>query len=156
MYVPSYQMHNVLNVYSKQLRQNLVSEAKGRAPARPPSDRIHLSPEGKRQAMIEKVSKDILDKISRYDSLNEMRQPNTEYTNTNSDKGALAQKTENKKFVFNAINSINQKSTNTLSVDDSSFLIKRLEQMAKGPATRTRNPGSENRRFDQAVGTGDR
>jgi hypothetical protein len=131
MYVPSYQMHNVLNVYSKQLRQNLVSEGKSKVPARPQLDRIHLSPEGKRQAMIEKISRDILDKISRYDSMNEARQGNTEYENMISDNGALRHKAENKTFVFNAINSINQKSTNTLSVDDSSFLIQRLDQLAK-------------------------
>ena len=131
MYVPSYQMHNVLNVYSNQLRQNMVSAGKSKLPAKPQSDRIHLSPEAKRQAMIEKVSKDILDKISRYDSLNESRQRSTEYENINSDIGALPRKTEEKTFVFNAIDSINQKSTNTLSVDDSSFLIQRLEQLAK-------------------------
>ena len=131
MYVPSYQMHNVLNVYSNQLRQNMVSEGKSNVPAKPQSDKIHLSPEGKRQAMIEKVSKDIIDKISRYDSLKESGQRNTEYENINTDNGVLPHKTENKTFVFNAIDSINQKSKNTLSVDDSSFLIQRLEELAK-------------------------
>ena len=131
MYVPSYQMHNVLNVYSKQLRQNMVSEGNNKMPEKPQSDRINISPEGKRQATIEKVSKDIVDKISRYDTLNETRQQITEYTNINSDNGILPYKTENKTFVFNAIDSINQKSKTTLSVDDSSFLIQRLEQLAK-------------------------
>ncbi len=131
MYVPSYQMHNVLNVYSKQLRQNMVSEGKNKIPEKPQSDRINISPEGKRQATIEKVSKDIIDKISRYDTLNETRQQITEHTNINSDNGNLPYKTENKTFVFNAIDSINQKSKTTLSVDDSSFLIQRLEQLAK-------------------------
>jgi len=131
MYVPSYQMHNVLNVYSKQLRQNLASEEKFRMPQKPQPDKISLSPEGKRQATIEKVSKDIIDKISRHSSLDETRQPRTEYAKINSDKDALPRKTENKAFVFNAIDSINQKSTNTLSVDDSSFLIQRLEELAK-------------------------
>jgi len=124
-------MHNVLNVYSKQLRQNMASTGQSKVPAKPQADRIHLSPEGKRQAMIEKVSKDILEKISRYDSLNETRQRNPEYANVNSNKGVSRHKAENKTFVFNAIDSINQKSTNTLSVDDSSFLIQRLEQLAK-------------------------
>ena len=131
MFVPSYQMHNVLNVYSKQLRQNMVSEGNNKMPEKPQSDRINISPEGKRQATIEKVSKDIIDKISRYDTLNETRQQITEYTNINSDNGNLPYKTENKTFVFNAIDSINQKSKTTLSVDDSSFLIQRLEQLAK-------------------------
>lgn len=131
MFVPSYQMHNVLNVYSKQLRQNMVSEGENKMPEKPQSDRINISPEGKRQATIEKVSKDIVDKISRYGTLNETRQQITEYPNINSDNGNLPDKTENKTFVFNAIDSINQKSKTTLSVDDSSFLIQRLEQLAK-------------------------
>ena len=131
MFVPSYQMHNVLNVYSKQLRQNMVSEGNNKMPEKPQSDRINISPGGKRQATIEKVSKDIIDKISRYDTLNETRQQITEYNNINSDNGDLPDKTENKTFVFNAIDSINQKSKTTLSVDDSSFLIQRLEQLAK-------------------------
>lgn len=131
MYVPSYQMHNVLNVYSKQLRQNMVSDGKNKRPETPPSDRINISPEGKRQIMIEKISKDIVDKISRYGSLNETRQQISEYTNIYSENKTLPNNTENKTFVFNAIDSINQKNKNTLSVDDSSFLIQRLEQLAK-------------------------
>jgi hypothetical protein len=34
-------------------------------------------------------------------------------------------------FVFNVIDTVNQKTKNTLSVEDSSFLIKRLEQLSK-------------------------
>ena len=131
MYVPSYQMHNVLNVYSKQLRQNIVSEDKSKLPQKLKTDRVSLTPEGKRQATIEKVSKDILDKISRYSSLNEVNQSITEQTNVNPGYENLPDKEKNKTFVFNAIDTINKKSTNTLSVDDSSFLIQRLEQLAK-------------------------
>jgi len=131
MYVPSYQMHNVLNVYSKQLRQNMVSEDKNKLPQKLKTDQVSLTPEGKRQATIEKVSKDILDKISRYSSLNEIDQSITEQTDVNPGYENLPDKEKNKTFVFNAIDSINKKSTNTLSVDDSSFLIQRLEQLAK-------------------------
>lgn len=131
MYVPSYQMHNVLNVYSKQLRQNMASEDKNKLPQKLKTDRVSLTPEGKRQATIEKVSKDILDKISRYGSLNETNQSVSEQTNVNPGYENLPDKEENKTFVFNAIDTINKKSTNTLSVDDSSFLIQRLEQLAK-------------------------
>ena len=131
MYVPSYQMHNVLNVYSKQLRQNMVSEDKDKLPQKLKTDRVSLTPEGKRQATIEKVSKDILDKISRYSSLNEINQSITEQTNVKPGYENLPDKEKNKTFVFNAIDTINKKHTNTLSVDDSSFLIQRLEQLAK-------------------------
>ncbi len=132
MYVPSYQMHNVLNAYSKQLRQSMASEGKYKMPEKPPADRVDLTPEVKRQATIEKVSKDILDKISRYGSLNSIRQKITEHAKVNADNKSLSGREEKTTFVFNAIDTINNKRTNTLSVDDSSFLIQRLEQLAKG------------------------
>jgi hypothetical protein len=116
MYVPSYQMHNVLNVYSKQLRQNVSSSKKNNKPETAFSDQVNLTSEEKRQATIEKVSKDILSKITRFGSLAETRRRISEAAKT---------------FVFNAIDSINQKTTNALPVEDSDFLIHRLEQLAK-------------------------
>jgi len=99
MYVPSYQMHNVLNVYSKQLRQAMVSEVKGKMPEKRQSDRINLSSEEKRQAMIEKVSKGILNKIFSITLPSESAQRNTEYANINPDSRAMPHKTE-KKLLF--------------------------------------------------------
>ena len=131
MYVPSYQMHNVLNVYSKQLRHNMTSEAKNKVLEERQTDRVNLTPEGKRRATIEKVSKDILAKISRFGSLGETRQRLVKHTNVNPKQETSKEKAENKTFVFNAIDTVNQKSTNTLSVEDSSFLIQRLDQLAK-------------------------
>ena len=131
MYVPSYQMHNVLNVYSKQLRHNMAPEAKNKVLEARQTDRVNLTPEEKRRATIEKVSKDILAKISHYGSLSETRQRLAKHTNVNPKKETLPEKAENKTFVFNAIDTVNQKSTNTLSVEDSSFLIQRLDQLAK-------------------------
>jgi len=155
MHVPSYQMHNVINVYSKQLRQAMGSEGKGKMPEIRQSNRINLSSEEIRQAMIEKVSKDILEKISSFGLPSESGQRNTEYANIIPDSVASPHKTENNSFVFNAIDSINQKSTNTLSVDDSSFLIQRLDQLAKKQATTERNPESIILRLDSAVGADD-
>jgi len=131
MYVPSYQMHNVLNVYSKQLRQNLALGGTHKRSEQLPADRVNLTPEGKRRAMIEKVSKDILDKISRYGSLSANRHDLTDLAKTDSINGTISDKEKKTTFVFNAIDAINNKKTNTLSVEDSSFLIQRLEQSAK-------------------------
>ena len=131
MYVPSYQMHNVLNVYSKQLRQNMAARRKNNVPQKPQVTKFKLTPEGKRQATIEKVSKDILNKISRYGALKEVRQRNTEHVKVSSNGETALHKPENKTFVFNEIDAIDQKSKNTLSVNDSSFLIEKFEQLAK-------------------------
>ena len=133
MYVPSYQMHNVLNVYSKQLRQNVSSDRNDNMPERTLTDQVNLTPEGKRQATIEKVSKEILNKITRFGSLTETRRRITENAKMVSHNEAPADKKQETTFVFNAIDSINQKITNTLSVGDSGFLIQRLEQFATEP-----------------------
>lgn len=131
MYVPSYQMHNVLDVYSKQLRLNVVSNKKDKMPNKPQTDRVNIMPDGKRKATIEKVSKDIIDKISSYRNLNETRRQFNDHLKVASEDEALGDRLDNKSFVYNMIDSINIKTTNTLSVDDSNFLIQRLEQLAK-------------------------
>ncbi|MCP4628104.1 MAG: hypothetical protein GY850_31985 [bacterium] len=131
MSVPSYQMHNVLNVYSKQLRQNMAAKKKNKVPQKPQVNKFKLTPEGKRQATIEKISKVILNKISRYGRLKKDRQRNTEHVKVSSNEETALHKQENKTFVFNEIDAIDQKSKNTLSVNDSSFLIEKFEQLAK-------------------------
>ena len=131
MYVPSYQMHNVLNVYSKQLRQNVSSARDYRALESKLTDQVNLSLEGKRQATMEKVSKDILSKITRFGTLTETRQRNTADDKTMPHNEVQTDEKQKSTFVFNAIDSINQKITNTLSVEDSGFLIQRLEQTAR-------------------------
>ena len=137
MYVPSYQMHNVLNVYSRQLRQSITSDKKKIALKNPLTDQIHLTPEGKWQATIEKVSKDILDKITRFESPAENHHQITERIKSDINDNIVAGENSARQFVFNVIDHINKKRTNTLSVEDSKFLIQRLEQLAKEAANRT-------------------
>ena len=47
MFVPSYQMHNVLKVYSKQLRQNMAAKRKNKVPQKPQVNKYKLTPEFK-------------------------------------------------------------------------------------------------------------
>jgi hypothetical protein len=140
MYVPSYQMHNVLHVYSKQLRQNTAAAEKSASPAKPRQDRVNLTPKVKRRATIEKVSKDILSKISSYGLRHNNRQPAAEYAEKRVNQAGPSTETGKQTFVFNAIDTINHKSQNTLSVDDSSFWIRRLDQLAKQAGNKTPPP----------------
>ena len=131
MFVPSYQMHNVLNVYSKKLRHNMTSGNRKNLSEKLPTDKVSLTPEGKRQATIEKVSNDILEKITRLGSRNGVDQQPTERAKDGVEKETAADDGKETTFVFNVIDTINQKRRNTLSVEDSSFLIKRLEPLSK-------------------------
>lgn len=145
MFVPSYQMHNVLNVYTKKLRHNINSKDQN-ASEKLPADRINLTSERKRRATIEKVSKEIYEKIIRFGSQAESPHPKSEQIKGRVDKEVAAAKTNKTGFVFNAIDAINKKTTNTVSVEDSSFLIQRLEQLSKDTMEiKKRNTGFEDR-----------
>lgn len=131
MLVSSYQIHNVLNAYSKQLSQDRSAQKLNTGNKKPPSDRIHLSTEGKRKATIEKVAQDILSKISHYGSRVKTKAKEQGLLREQT-KGSF--KSDNKKetaFVFNVIDELNKKTTTALSVKDTNFLIDRLEQLAK-------------------------
>ena len=131
MFVSSYQIHNVLNVYSKQLSQDRSVQKLKPGMTKPPSDQIKLSTEGKRKATVERVAREILNKISHYGSEGRTKpreqdaSPETAIDNLESDN-----KTETG-FVFNVMDNLNEKKRTALSVQDTKFLIDRLEELAK-------------------------
>jgi hypothetical protein len=131
MFVSSYQIHNVLNVYSKQLSQDRNAQKLKAENEKQPPDQIKLSTEGKRRAIIERVAQDILNKISRYGAKSEMR---TQEQDLSREKAKSSLESDNKKetgFVFNVIDDLNKKTKTALSVKDTKFLLDRLEQLAK-------------------------
>jgi len=130
MFVPSYQMHNVLNVYSKQLRHNMTSATRKNLSEKLPVDQVSLTPEGKRRTTIEKVSKDIFEKIARFVTQNRVDQQPGGRAKEEVEKETATDDTKESTFVYNVIDTINQKRRNTISVENSSFLIKRFEQLS--------------------------
>lgn len=131
MLVSSYQIHNVLNAYSKQLSQDRSTQRQTAGSKKQLSDQIQLSSEGKRRATIEKVAMDILSKISGYGANGQIKD-NEKFTSAGNEHKAI--ESDNKKeaaFVFNVIDDLNQKTTTALSVKDTNFLISRVEQLVK-------------------------
>ena len=131
MYIPSYQIHNVLKVYSKQVSQSRIIERQKNLGDNQPADRINISAEGKRKVIIEKVASDIVDRITRFGP-----QDNIDHTIISQLQDEFGQeiefnKTNDTEFVYNTIDNNNNKQTNTLPVNDSSFLVERLQQIAK-------------------------
>ena len=131
MQISSYQMHNVLNVYSKQLSQSRTGDKIKLTFNKPLEDQINLSPEGKRKATIERVAKDIVDKISRLGTNQRKDQAKIDLSLDGQPKEKATQKSVDSKFEFNVIDEVNRKKKTTLSVEDTKFLMKRLEQLAK-------------------------
>ncbi|HBN26789.1 MAG TPA: hypothetical protein DD405_04905, partial [Desulfobacteraceae bacterium] len=61
-------MHNVLNVYARQLRQNTKVNNPSNKPQTSNSayDKVNISADGKRRSIIEKVAHDISKRISSF------------------------------------------------------------------------------------------
>jgi hypothetical protein len=131
MLVSSYQIHNVLNVYSKQLSQDRNARKLKPENETQPPDQINLSTEGKRKAITERVAQDILNKISRYGSKSEMKTQESDLSRKNAKSIPDSDNKKEAGFVFNVIDELNKKTTTALSVKDTKFLIDRLEQLAK-------------------------
>lgn len=129
MYIPSYQMHNVLNVYSKQLSQNRIGGNSKNLFQKSLTDQIKLSPESKRKATIERVAKEILDKITHLGNQNPEDQVALEASDQEQNNQGKTKKTN--QFIFNVIDELNKKKQNSLSVEDTNFLVNRLEQLVK-------------------------
>jgi hypothetical protein len=127
MDIPSYQMHNILNVYSRQISRDRGIEDQGIQGERPSVDKLGLSAGGKRRMVVDKVAAAIIDRISHVDPPHTMATQSTSQ-NHNGVAEPFATKKQNKvQFVFNVFNDNNEKMTQTLSVEDPSILINRIE-----------------------------
>ena len=131
MHVSTYQIHNVLNVYSKQLSQDRSTSKMKSGNKRNLADQINLSTEGKRRATIEKVARDILSKISEYGSKNERKTKEQDRFGEKKEDHFESDHKREAAFVYNVIDALNKKSTTAVSVKDTGFLVNRLEQLAK-------------------------
>ena len=131
MFVSSYQIHNVLNVYSKQLSQDRSVQKLKPGMAKQASDQIKLSTEGKRKATIERVAREILNKISHYGSEGRIKPREQDASPENAINDLESDNKTETGFVFNVMDNLNKKKRTALSVQDTKFLIDRLEELAK-------------------------
>jgi len=120
MDIPSYKVHNVLKVYSEQLRQKKFAEQT------PIIKSIDKSSEGKRQAIIKKVAGEIFDRII---SSGIHEKVDNEITDERKEKRPKYTEKEKNEFVFNKIDNNNKKSIGRLLISDASVLIKQPEEM---------------------------
>jgi len=131
MQIPSYQIQNVLKVYSRQLSQGkMLSRNKFGTPDKVSADSVSISSEGKRQAIVDKVAANIVDKI-----ITEGPKEKNEEQITEQIEKELGKKinfTKGKtQFTYTTIDDNNNKTTQTLSVEDSQFVVKRMTELAR-------------------------
>jgi len=131
MQIPSYQIQNVLKVYSRQFSQGkLLDKNKFSDANKVSADSVNISSEGKRQTIIDKVASNIVDKI-----INEG--PNEKDTTQITDQieKELGKKIDFTKgrnqFSYTSVDEHNNKVVQNLSVEDSKFIIERMTELAR-------------------------
>jgi len=121
MHIPAYQIHNVLNTYSLQLFKAGTVSQKADSGSDPFADRT--PPEIRRQAVIDKVAAEIIQRITRLDALPDNHLAHLSFPADRTD--ALRTEIRKNHFVFNTLDVHNIKTSRTLSIEDSIFFIKR-------------------------------
>ena len=131
MQIPSYQIQNVLKVYSRQFSQGkLLSKNKFSDADKVSADSVSISSEGKRQAIIDKVAGNIVDKI-----ITEGPKEQDEAQITDQIEKELGKKIDFTKgrnqFTYTSVDENNNKVIQTLSVEDSQFVVQRMTELAR-------------------------
>lgn len=131
MQIPSYQIQNVLKVYSRQLSQGkLLNRNKFGADNKVSADSVSISTEGKRQAIIDKVAASIVDRIITEGPKEKNDEQITDQIEKELGKKIDFSKGKNQ-FTYTTVDENNNKVTRTLSVEDSRFVVKRMTELAR-------------------------
>ncbi|TWI71680.1 hypothetical protein LZ24_01953 [Desulfobotulus alkaliphilus] len=127
MHVPSYQIHNVLKLYSRQITLERFKDIHG---ADPDSENpAGLSAEGKRESMIQKITSDIVEKITRDGSqeADSKGMPVKKEKNTGESRQDSACDAQTKEFIYNTLDDQNRKTTHRVSLEGAEIVLKRLD-----------------------------
>jgi len=132
MHIPSYQIQNVLKVYSKQLsQQKFLAKNKTLAQNTASTDSVTISSKGKRQAIIDKVATNIIDKITMEGPREQIEETITSQIEKELGKKINFTKKNENKFTYTYIDENDEKITKSLSIEDSDFVMKRMTELAK-------------------------
>ncbi len=129
MQIPSYQIQNVLKVYSRQVSQGKILARNKNGSKMNFADSVSISSEGKRRLIIDRVTDEIVDKIitegTSQSSAAENDTPDAPITYKHpaavhmKDKKAAR---NSKEFTYTVIDKENKKTSQTLSVMDPQFI----------------------------------
>ena len=142
MYIHSYQIHNVLNVYRQQLSRGNPKNVSGDINKNEGTrDRVDISDQGPRETLFEKISSEIVQRITQFG-------PHTE-----SESGFLSQPAEAREslqdkakaydgksavFSYTLIDNNNQKTTHNLSIrqlNDTNHSTEKARPLIETPST---------------------
>ncbi len=128
MQIPLYQIRNILKVYSRQL--SLGNTDNNKKSFENDADDIDNPAEGKRQAVISKVVSNILTRIitekPRKKDYTQSLCPTDKRT-----KEKMSFSKNKNQFTYTKIDENNERTTHTLPVEDSKFVVNRMIEIAR-------------------------
>jgi hypothetical protein len=130
MIISNYQIHNVLKVYTSQLSKDRAAKQQKTSTRKPLSGAVSISTPSKKQGLIDRVSADIVDRITRKDAQEDMDREIVDRLPDEVKGEREANGDQKRQFVYNVLNGDAEKVTRAISVDGSDFLIDHLEQLA--------------------------
>lgn len=129
MVISAYQVNNVLRVYGDQLRQNrTLTRPKGKDTGTP--DKINISADAKRQAIIDKISETIVERITDFGPNDNIEKEVFKKLEDEYGGHLAVSKDSPADLVFKEIDE-NGETINSLSVEDSKILRYKLEEITK-------------------------
>jgi hypothetical protein len=142
MYIHSYQIHNVLNVYRKQLSQPAGSSKAKMHPAVAHEDRYSLTADGQRQSIFDKISAEIVDRFTRLDPTPQFDPLVKDNLSPESAPKQDADGLPKSEFSYNVIDEHNRKITNTLP-------LPRLNPFGRLPGSMNQSDGTRGQQTEK-------
>ena len=131
MQVSTYQMHSILECYSRKLSRARTSAKSAEGGPKEISEEAVWSPESSRQVTMENISRQVLDKVTDVVALSRTRDKTTPESTKPDGDAPVAKEPPATEFTFNVIDSVNRKRISRLAVGDPAALMRRLDQMTE-------------------------
>ena len=134
MVISTYQVNNVLRVYGEQLRQNRLVDKEKSGDVRSP-DKIDISSEAKRKAIVDKIASDIVDRITQFGPHENVEKE--VFKRLEDEYGANLNVAGNgsTELIFKVIDEDGE-TMNSLSLEDSKFLRYKLQEITRDTVNR--------------------
>ena len=130
MYIHSYQIHNVLNDYRKQLSHGPSNNGGKNLSASETRDRISISTDGQRQSIMEKISSEIVARITQGGPQNQFEAALADRLSAQTTGEGISSAGAPTEFTYTAIDEHNRKTTNTLTIQGFNPTYQRIESSA--------------------------
>ncbi len=129
MIISAYQVNNVLRVYGDQLRRTRISNRPNNTNASTP-DKISISEGARRKSIIDMVTSDIVDKITRNGPKGNIEKEVFEKLENEFGGNLTVSRKGPSELIFKEIDE-NGETINALSIEDSEFLSYKLNEITK-------------------------